>query len=157
KIRAVILSNHLQPLTKLRNTLGTHKQFELIGACQTMPEVIECIQQHAPELLLLDGEPARSATQLAVRRRGRTVFVKVQELDYIQAALNEVLLHTSRSCHRIRTTLRALGKKLPTNQFFRVNRSVIVNLDRVREVRRTKGNGHVLVLRTGKQLPLTRQ
>ena len=60
-------------------------------------------------------------------------------------------------CQRVCSTLAALGKKLPRGQFFRVNRSVIVNLDRVREVRRTERSGPRLVLQTGKELSLTRR
>jgi DNA-binding LytR/AlgR family response regulator len=157
KMRAVIFCTNPEPLKKLRKTLRTEKRFELVGACQTMPDVMECIQRYAPDVLLLEGKSPLPATQLAVRSHGRTIFVKVEELDYIKAARNVALLYAGQSCHRVRTTLAALGKKLPRDQFFRVNRSVIVNLERVREVRRIERNGPRLVLETGNELSLTRR
>jgi hypothetical protein len=67
KMRAVILCSNPEPLSKLRKTLRAQRQFELVGACQTMPDVIECIQRHAPEVLLLDGQSPIPASRLAVK------------------------------------------------------------------------------------------
>ena len=95
-------------------------------------------------------------TRLAVKSGERTVYVKVQEVDYIEAAGNYAVLHAGKESHVLRETMARLEARLPARQFLRVNRSAIVNLDRVKELQPALGGDHVVVLKDGKELALTR-
>lgn len=95
-------------------------------------------------------------SRLAVKSGDRTVFVKMDDVDYIEAAANYAILHTGAQNHILRETLTNLEARLSPKQFFRVNRSAIVNLERVKEVQPALRGEHVVILKNGKDLALTR-
>jgi two-component system LytT family response regulator len=69
-----------------------------------------------------------------VPARGKTVVVDASEIDWIEAADYYVCLHCSGASHLLRETMEDIESQLDPQQFFRVHRSAIVNLARVREI-----------------------
>jgi two-component system LytT family response regulator len=108
----------------------------------------------------LPPEPPPSARlapdRIAVRNNGRVVFVKLTDIDWIEAADNYVCLHCGRETHVVRETMNELEARLDPAQFLRVHRSSIVNLDRVRELQPWFRGDYRIVLRDGTQLTLTK-
>lgn len=101
--------------------------------------------------------PARIAPdRIAVRNNGRVVFVKLADIDWIEAADNYVCLHCGKETHIVRETMNELEARLDPAQFLRVHRSSIVNLDRVRELQPWFRGDYRVVLRDGTQLTLTK-
>jgi len=94
--------------------------------------------------------------RMAVKSGGRTVFLQLEELDYIEAAGNYARLHVGSQEYVIRETMAALEGKLPPNQFVRIHRSVIVNRTRIKELRPWFTGEYVVILTTGKELTLSR-
>ena len=95
--------------------------------------------------------------RLAVKTSGRVLLVKVTEIDWIRGADNYAELHVGKSAHLLRQKVANLERQLPSNQFLRINRSLIVNLDRIKEFR-TKSHGDCLVvLHDHTQLPVSRK
>jgi two-component system LytT family response regulator len=101
-------------------------------------------------------EPARHASRLVVKSAGRTVFVRVDEVDWIEADDYYAKLHVAGKTHLLRETMGSLEARLEPTRFFRVHRSAIVNLDRVREVQFLFGGEHVVILHDGTRLKLSR-
>lgn len=95
-------------------------------------------------------------TRLTVRSGERAVFVAVDDIDYIEAAANYAILHVGATNHVLRETLTSLEARLSPKSFFRVNRSAIVNLYRVKAVQSATIGDHAVVLKNGKELSLTR-
>jgi two-component system LytT family response regulator len=95
-------------------------------------------------------------SHLSVKAGPRTVFVKISDVDYIEAAANYVILHAGTQNHILRETLTNLESRLSPRMFLRIHRSVVVNLGRVAGVKPVATGEHVVVLRTGRELPLTR-
>lgn len=87
---------------------------------------------------------ARSAELLRAHRtprarflvpaRGKTLVVDASEIDWIEAADYYVCLHCGAASHLLRETMDEIEAQLDSQQFFRVHRSAIVNLSRVREI-----------------------
>jgi two-component system, LytTR family, response regulator len=102
------------------------------------------------------AEPARHASRLVVKSAGRTVFVRVEEVDWIEADDYYARLHVAGKAHLLRETMGSLEARLDPERFFRVHRSAIVNLDRVREVQFLFRGEHVVILHDGTRLKLTR-
>ncbi|HOC55059.1 MAG TPA: response regulator transcription factor [Verrucomicrobiota bacterium] len=94
-------------------------------------------------------------TRLTVRSGERSVFIAVDEVDYIEADSNYAILHVGATNHVLRETLTSLEARLSPKTFLRVNRSAIVNLRRVKAVQPAMRGDHVVVLQNGKELPLT--
>lgn len=98
------------------------------------------------------GKPER----LIVRSGGRILFLRVEEIDWIEAADNYVCLHVGRESHLLRGTMSSIEERLDARKFLRIHRSTIVNLDRVRELAPLFHGDYAVRLRDGKELVLSR-
>jgi two-component system LytT family response regulator len=104
---------------------------------------------------LLD-ERKPKVMRVLVKTSGRVLFLRADEIDWIEAADYYVKLHVAGKVHMLRESMAALEARLDPELFFRVHRSAIVNLERVRELQPYSRREHVLVLRDGTRLRLTR-
>ena len=95
-------------------------------------------------------------TRLAIRETGRTYFIPVASIDWIEGADYYVKLHVGGRVHLLREPLRSLAQRLDPGCFARVHRSAIVNLARIREIRMAARGDHTLVLEDTTRLRLTR-
>jgi two-component system, LytTR family, response regulator len=98
----------------------------------------------------------RYADRLVVRSGGRVIFLRIEELDWAEAAGNYVRLHAGPSEYLYRETMAGLEAMLDPARFARVHRSAIVNVDRIQEMRPLFRGDFAVVLRGGKQLTLSR-
>ncbi len=79
-----------------------------------------------------------------------------REVDWIEATGNYVTLHVAKDAHLIRETMDGLEPKLAPDQFVRIHRSSIVNLDRVKELQPWFRGEQVLALKDGTRLTVGR-
>lgn len=108
--------------------------------------------------LLADMKPAaRSSDRLAVKTGGRVVFVKVSDIDWIEASHNYVELHVGKEAHLLRQTFEAIEARLPAEKFVRISRSVIVNIERIKELQPLFHGEYSVILHNGLQLTLSRR
>ena len=109
------------------------------------------------ESLLASAAPTpRVPERLTVKADGRLVFVKPEDIVWIEAADNYVVLHLKDDRLMLRDTLSSLEERLGTTSFARVNRSAIVHLDQIKELQPTFHGDYVVILRPGTKLPLSR-
>ncbi len=101
-------------------------------------------------------EAPRYLTRLLVKTTGRVLFVRVEEIDWIEAYDNYVRLHTGGKAHLLRQTMNELAASLNPAQFARIHRSTIVNLDRIRELQPQFNGEALVVLHDGTELKLSR-
>ena len=95
-------------------------------------------------------------SRLAVESDGRYIFLKVAEIDWIEAAGNYLTLHVGKQSYLLRGRISELEKNLSPDEFFRIHRSTIVNLDRIKEfLPLFKGEG-LVVLKDGTELSASR-
>ena len=99
---------------------------------------------------------ARPIERLAVKGDGRVVFLKLDDLDWAEAADNYVSLHAGAETHLLRETMASLETRLPPARFIRISRSVIVNIDRIKELQPMFHGEYVVILRNGARLTLSR-
>lgn len=109
------------------------------------------------ESLLAEAVPTqKKPTRLAFKSEGRVVFIKPEEIIWVEAADNYVLLHLADASRlMLRETMSALEDRLGAD-FGRVNRSAMVRLDQVKELQPTFHGDYTVVLREGTRLPLSR-
>lgn len=94
--------------------------------------------------------------RLVVKSAGRIIFVRSIDVDWLEASGNYVTLHVGRESHLFRTTMNALEPKLDPEQFVRIHRSAIVNLDRVKELQPWFHGEQLLLLKDGTKLSVGR-
>lgn len=95
-------------------------------------------------------------TRLSVKTPDRIVFLKTEQIDCIESAGNYVAVQVGRETHILRETLNALESRLNPEQFIRISRSAIVNLDRIKELQPHFKGEQVVILHSGKKLTMTR-
>ena len=102
-----------------------------------------------------DGPP-RYLTRLMVKTAGRVIFIRIEEIDWIEAYDNYLRLHVAGRAHLLRQTMNELESALNPEQFARIHRSTIVNLDRVKELHPHFNGEHLVILQDGTELKLSR-
>jgi two-component system LytT family response regulator len=102
------------------------------------------------------GSKKDRLTRLVIRSAGRIVFLRVEEIDWIEAADNYVRVHAGKESHLIRETLQSLEKRLDPGKFLRIHRSALVNLDRIRELQPIFHGDYAVKLADGTELTLSR-
>jgi two-component system, LytTR family, response regulator len=95
--------------------------------------------------------------RLVVQRNGREIFLATEELDWADADANYVHLHAGDETFIVRSTLESLARQLDPDQFVRINRSQLVNLDRVKEMQPWFHGERRIVLKSGRVLTWTRR
>jgi two-component system, LytTR family, response regulator len=107
--------------------------------------------QHAEIDALLETVAARMAVpeRLTIRSRNGIQFVRVQDIDWLEADRNYTVLHLGTQALRIRETISELESQLGAAGFVRVHRSIIVNADRIFRLEPWAHGEYVIVLRNG--------
>jgi len=113
------------------------------------------IEQQAA--LIAQLKSPRITDRLAVRSGGRIVWVKLDDVDWIGSADNYAELHVGPKSHLLRETLATLETRLAPDKFIRISRSVIVNTQRIKELKRLFYGGYELTLQDGAKLTLSRR
>jgi DNA-binding LytR/AlgR family response regulator len=101
-------------------------------------------------------EEKRYTERVAVREPDRILVLDVKEIDWIEARQGQVVVHVGQEEHVLARTLASLEARLDPTLFFRAHRSVIVNLDRVKEIIPWFAGTHKLRLTTGAEVDLSR-
>jgi two-component system LytT family response regulator len=107
---------------------------------------------------LLEDLQARQTrlTRFVIRSAGRIFFLRVEEIDWLEAAGNYVRIHVGRESHLVRETLQSVEGRLDPAKFLRVHRSTVVNFDRIKEMQPLFHGDYVVRLRDGTELTLSR-
>jgi len=104
---------------------------------------------------LKTDRPTRT-DRLVVKSGGRLFFLRADEIDWIEAAGNYVRLHLGSEAHLLRETMNSIEARLNPELFFRIHRSHIVNIERIKELQPWFNGEYVVILRTGARLTLSR-
>lgn len=97
-------------------------------------------------LLETIAAPSRHLKRLAVRTAGKTLFVDIDDVDWIEAAENYVRLHAGRASHLVHVAMNTLEKSLDPETFLRIHRSIIVNVGRIKELEPSVHGEYVVTL-----------
>jgi two-component system LytT family response regulator len=141
----------LKPTTRAR----LHDALTRVGA-RVKAEPPAMMPQALLDFLAEREQAGSRVRRLTVREGERTIVVPVEEIAWIEAAGNYVLLHAGPQTHIVRETMSALENQLPPELFLRVSRSAMVNLRRIKELRAAGGGEHVAILSDGQKVPVTR-
>jgi two-component system LytT family response regulator len=117
-------------------------------------------EERAAQLLEMLGAGLKMrpqhANRVAVRDKGRIVFVDIAELVSAEAQGNYVLLQQKSGSYLLRETISRLAEKLGPHGFIRIHRSVLVNVAFVETIEPGIGSEYILRIRTGKEYHVTR-
>jgi len=142
----------LKPFDETRFVAAFERARKRIGERRTIKwaqRLIQATPQHAATAPL--------AARLPVPSGNRVIFLNFDEIDWIEAANQYVIVHAGAKEHLLRESLQRLAVKLPGDRFARIHRSHLINLTRVLEVSRLGSGDASVTLAGGKQLRISRR
>lgn len=98
----------------------------------------------------------RRNARIAVKTGGKVVFLRADEIDWVEAAGNYVKLHVGAESHLFRESMKNMEARLDADTFVRIHRSAIVNVDRIRELQPWFHGEYVVILQDGMRLMASR-
>jgi two-component system, LytTR family, response regulator len=104
-----------------------------------------------------DKDRTQKLERVAIKNAGQVCFVKISEIDWIEAADYYACLHVGPRSHLLRRTLADLEQDLDPNIFCRVHRSSIVNLERIRGLKLRQDGEYEVLLDSGATVRLSRR
>ena len=89
-------------------------------------------------------------TRLPIRVGNRYIFMKLEDVDAIEVEGNYLRIYSGEISHLLRGTLSAIEGQLDAERFLRINRSTIINLEKLKELKILKYSNYEAVLFSGK-------
>ncbi len=97
--------------------------------------VLEKIEQFAPK--------ARGVKKILGKLGNKIFLIDIEEILYIDADLNEVIVRTQESSYYVRMKLSQIEKYLPSH-FLKVHRSHIVNIDAIKSLESIEQSKYII-------------
>ncbi|MGH8202314.1 MAG: LytR/AlgR family response regulator transcription factor [Steroidobacteraceae bacterium] len=132
---------------------------------ERLDKVLERVRSHLAQKRAQSGsaaahEPAAEAapwlSRIAIKSVGRTVFVSVDSVDWLETAGNYVCLHAGKDTHVVRETMNRLETQLDPAKFVRIHRSTMVRIEAIRELQPLFNGDRTVILHDGTELTLSR-
>jgi len=124
------------------------KPFDSARFERALSRALDKIQRH---------RTAAGHARLVVKSAGKILFFRTVDIDWIEAADYYASLHVGDRTHLLRRSLSALQRDLDPAIFYRIHRSAIVNLARVRAFQLNPKGEFEVLLENGSTLPVSRR
>jgi two-component system LytT family response regulator len=111
----------------------------------------------AKERIAHGRNPPPTLERFAVKSAGQVSFLKISEIDWIEAADYYSCLHVGARTHLLRRSMAELDEELDQTVFCRIHRSTIVKVDRVRGLKLNESGEYDVLLEDGTKLRLSRR
>jgi len=97
-------------------------------------------------------QPDQFKRQFKIKLRGREKFINTEDLHYIEAEGNYLMLHHDTGRDLFRSTMSSIEKELNPNRFLRIHRSYFVNTIYVKSIRYISNNEYKVYLKNGVEI-----
>ncbi len=94
--------------------------------------------------------------RIMVKSAGHITFLRVDEIDWVEAQGDYVSLHCQGKKHLIREKISDMENQLPQGGFARIHRSALVNVGRIKEMQPLFHGDYTVVLSDGTRLTMSR-
>jgi len=102
------------------------------------------------------GRVSRLPKKIAIKAKGKIVFIDPNEVTAAKAEGNYVLLQQQGGSHLVRESISTLAEKLAIYGFIRIHRSALVNVAYVEEIQPCLTGEYLLRLRGGEEFTVSR-
>jgi len=86
------------------------------------------------EVMRFVGEKNRNKKQLIIKEDGEEILLDIDEIIYMEAQNQNVLIHTKKKNHLIRYNLGEYEEELKKDGFFRIHRGYLIPLSKVKKL-----------------------
>jgi two-component system LytT family response regulator len=91
-----------------------------------------------------------------VKNSDKVFFIETDEIEYLESSGNYVKIHSNGKHQLVRDTLTNMLSNLDPEQFFRVHRSTVVNINKVKELQPWFHGDYLVVMKDGTKLNMSR-
>jgi two-component system LytT family response regulator len=94
--------------------------------------------------------------RVVIKDGPKITVIPVGEIKWIEAQDDYVLINTEKGRYLKQKTMKYFDSHLNENQFVRVHRSFIINVDFIQHLEQTETESYRLVLKNGKEIPVSK-
>jgi two-component system LytT family response regulator len=145
-------------LAKAKGDIVLQKMHDLQQQIEKLSEMLRLCSNLAGTAGNQDRSNGRGLQydKMMIKEHGRLKVVRYDEIEWIEAWRDYVRLHCREKTHVIHHTISDFESRLDSRQFLRIGRSVIVNVDRIRELEPMNHGDFLVVLQDNTQLNFSR-
>ena len=125
-------------------------------AIESKPQNTQSLQALLEKVLTELRANRRRSGRVVVKTGGKVIFLRAEEIEWVEAAGNYVRLHVGGESHLFRESMKNMETRLDGDVFVRIHRSAIVNVDRIRELQPWFHGEYVVILHDGTRLMASR-
>jgi len=114
------------------------------------------LNNHLQKLLAAVKPETKYLKRIVVKSAAQTILVQTEDIDWIGAAGNYLELHVGKETYLVRERISRMEQNLDPENFARIHRSTIVNLDRIKTLHPLFNGDHITILRDGTKLNMSR-
>ena len=131
----------LKPFSQDRFETALQKIMKNTGAVNQLPMDI--------------GKTNLEQARIVVKQGSEIKIIALPAVQYIEAYDDYVKIHVEEKYHVKKQTMNYYEKNLP-EQFMRVHRSYLLNIDYLQKIESFEKNSYVAILKNGKRVPISR-
>lgn len=95
--------------------------------------------------------------KLLIKKKGKEFIINLNNVSSIESGGNYIYIHYNNEVYPMRSTMNKMIKRLDHNQFMRVHRSYIVNLDFIKEIISPENQVFKIIMNNNSTIPLSRK
>jgi len=134
----------LKPFSKERFDKALRKWLDYHPTAKKVLELVETTL-HQPE----------ERQRIVVKKGTNIVIIPVQKIHYLEAYDDYVKIHTAEGFHLKKNTMSHYEDVLNSQQFVRVHRSYLINLQELTRIEPLEKDNHVALLKSGARISLS--
>jgi two-component system LytT family response regulator len=123
---------------------------------ESSPPETEQLRPLLEQLLAELRSHRRRNERVVVKTGGKVVFLRAEDIEWVEAAGNYVRLHVGGESFLFRESMKNMETRLDGETFVRIHRSAIINVDRIRELQPWFHGEFVVILQGGTRLMASR-
>lgn len=139
----------LKPFSKDRFEKALQKWLDRLAAATTAP-------QQTSQLLETASSSPLQSNRIVVKINGKIKIIPVQDVHYLEAADDYVKIITHEGAFLKNKTMHFFEQTLDPQQFARVHRSYMLNVNQVTRIEPYEKENHLAILRTGAKVPVSK-
>lgn len=136
----------LKPFTKDRFEKAVEKFFSQAPVQKKNTEELLQSATHLPS----------QSERIVVKTAGKIKIIPIPEILYLEAADDYVKIHTKEGAFLKNKTMGFFENSLPQDQFARVHRSYILNVQEITRIDPYEKENHLAILRSGARIPVSK-
>lgn len=108
------------------------------------------------ELLTSASQSPQQQDRIVIKEHSSIRIIPVNQVHYIEAADDYIKIVTADGHWLKNKTMAAMEKQLPDQQFVRIHRSYLVNVQEISKLHPMEKESYVAILKNNKQLPVSK-